>query len=77
MSYKSDEEEFYAKVKQILTKQPDNPRILHELVDYEKFSCLDDVQKMAYMLDLAEKLDKAKKRLHNEMLSGQEFNVGL
>lgn len=66
MAYKSDEEEFYLKVKKSLTIHPDNPTILHELVDYEKFSALDDAQKMAYMLDLAEKLARAKKRLHNE-----------
>ena len=77
MAYKSDEEEFYNKVKNLLLNQPDNPYILHELVDYQKFSMLDDAQKMAYMLDLAEKLAKAKQRLHSEQVHEKQYIIGL
>lgn len=75
-SYRSDDEEFYQKVKDCLSQSPDSPKILQKLVDYEKFAKLSEEQKMAYMLDLAEKLARAKERLHNEKYS-QELNVGM
>ena len=76
MTYHSDDEEFYQKVKKSLSRFPDNPKILQELVDYDKFSTLDDAQKMAYMLDLAEKLARAKERLHNEKFN-EELNMSM
>ena len=66
MSYKSDDEDFYKRVKENLINFPDNPKILQDLVDYDKFSSLSEEQKMAYMLDLAEKLARAKQRFYNE-----------
>ena len=66
MSYKSDDEDFYKRVKENLINFPDNPKILQDLVDYDKFSRLSEEQKMAYMLDLAEKLARAKQRFYNE-----------
>lgn len=66
MSYKSDDEDFYRRVKENLINFPDNPKILQDLVDYDKFSRLSEEQKMAYMLDLAEKLARAKQRFYNE-----------
>ena len=66
MSYKSDDEDFYKRVKENLINFPDNPKILQDLVDYDKFSSLSEEQKMAYMLDIAEKLARAKQRFYNE-----------
>ena len=66
MSYKSDDEDFYKRVKENLINFPDNPKILQDLVDYDKFSRLSEEQKMAYILDLAEKLARAKQRFYNE-----------
>ena len=73
LSYIDNEEEFYLKVKQILSTTPDSPNILRQLVDIDEYSRLDDAQKIGYMLNLAERYTKAKQRLDEEKYSQKEF----
>ncbi len=72
ITYVDDDEDFYKKVKNILSKTPDSPNILKLLVEPDKYAKLDDAQKIGYMLNLAERYAKAKQRLDEEKYKNME-----
>ena len=74
LSYIDNEEDFYLKVKTILSRNPDSPNILKQLVDTSEYSRLDEAQKMGYMLNLAERYAKVKERLDEEKYAQKEYN---
>lgn len=73
ISYIDNEEEFYLKVKKILSMTPDSPNILKQLVDQNEYARLDDAQKIGYMLNLAERYARVKQRIDEEKYVQKEY----
>ena len=64
---KSEDDEFYQKVKNILDNYGDVSDAIGRLTDKEKFSTLSYDAKQRYLLELSEKYRKAKERYYKEL----------
>ncbi|MBR3804483.1 MAG: hypothetical protein IKJ14_04000 [Clostridia bacterium] len=64
---KSEDEDFYKRVKTLIEKCGDVSDALGRLTDKEKFNSLSYEGKQRYMLELSEKYRKAKERYYNEL----------
>ena len=64
---KSDEEEFYLKVKNLLNEFGEVSDAIGRLTDKEYFSGLSYEQKQRYTLELSQKYIKAKERYYKEL----------
>ena len=73
LSYVDNEEDFYLKVKNLIATTPDSPSILKQLVDLSEYAKLDDAQKIGYMLNLAERYAKVKRRLDEEKYLEKDY----